>query len=315
MQDVLVLLQHLAENEETTIKLMIECLYDVGAVNFINNKVDNTSINQFTKTIAKMSKPVAKRYGYHWFKNNCPELIVKWLQRKVTFAPPKKAVAVQKETSAPKDIVAESPSKIATDTQNAPVVDSSEPLVSDTVQAETVILGSETTAVDNTSASADLPAPEVVTTPLQTSDEVETIHSPEPTPSLEIPSAANTQPRAPEPVTLDRQNLNEVQSPPAASPSPTHHYQPKALPTTPSSLATDVLSTSSHVAALPTPLEKKVNQIRRLQTQNKVLIGSLVGTTLVSGLAIWQLHSTQQNALQLRQTTPSSIAPSIQSVE
>jgi len=116
MQDVLVLLQHLAENEETTIKLIIECLYDVGTINFINKKVQNDSINHLTKTLMGMSKPIAKRYGYYRFKKDCPELIVNWLKRKIAFSAPK-AKAVKPQATTPKV----EPAPISTD-QQSPVL-------------------------------------------------------------------------------------------------------------------------------------------------------------------------------------------------
>ena len=39
MQDVLLLVQQLVASQETTFKLIIDCLYDVGSINFINQKV------------------------------------------------------------------------------------------------------------------------------------------------------------------------------------------------------------------------------------------------------------------------------------
>jgi len=72
------------------------------------------------------------------------------------------------------------------------------------------------------------------------------------------------------------------------------------------------LPTAIKATVLPTPLEQQTHQIHRLKTQNKVLMGSLAGTILLGGLAFWQLHTTQQSALQLRQSTPSSIVPAHQ---
>jgi len=91
MQNVLLLLNHLVENEETTLKLIIDCLYEVGTVNLINLKIAGDRQNRAARTLAGMSKPAAKAFALRWFKKNCPALIVKWLRSKVSFKPTKAA--------------------------------------------------------------------------------------------------------------------------------------------------------------------------------------------------------------------------------
>lgn len=336
MQDVLVLLQHLTENEETTIKLIIECLYDVGAVNFINKKVQNDSINQVTKTLAGMSKPIAKRYGYYWFKKNCPELIVNWLTRKIAFPAPK-AKAVQQQETVPKvepaPISTEAPSPVAPTPQSqseeasrleesATSADAAHP------QEETPELSIATSAT-----SSQEEQPQVM---VSAADDLRVVHEnavdqlPSTSPTHETPGIQSK--------TADSETANDLigtvqsatpsepnapsENPPSSAALPTSQ-QTQALPTPETNaLKTDQLKTpnkllmeSFKVTALPTPMEQKTTQIRRLKTQNKLLMGSLAGTILVGGLAIWQLHTTQQSALQLRQSTPSSIVPASQSVE
>ncbi|MEL6223104.1 MAG: hypothetical protein AAFR31_10745 [Cyanobacteria bacterium J06627_8] len=85
LQDVKLLLDHLARSQETTIKLILDSLYEVGAVNFINQKVQSKSLNRLSKSAASVSKPVFRIIAYRWFKNKCPELITNWLHRKVSF--------------------------------------------------------------------------------------------------------------------------------------------------------------------------------------------------------------------------------------
>ena len=85
MHDVLLLIQHLVEQEETTITMILDCLYDVGAVNLINNKFRFKPLNKVMKYIAKLSKPAFRVVALRWFKKNCPELITNWLKTKVTF--------------------------------------------------------------------------------------------------------------------------------------------------------------------------------------------------------------------------------------
>lgn len=85
MRDVLLLLQNLTEREESTVKLILDCLYDVGAVNLINNKVTFQPLNRFLKSIANKPKRLFRFLGYIWFKKNCPLLITNWLFDQVDF--------------------------------------------------------------------------------------------------------------------------------------------------------------------------------------------------------------------------------------
>lgn len=88
MHDVLLLLQNLINSEEATVKLILDCLYDVGSVNLINQKLRLKPLNRVMKLIARMSKPVFKVIAFNWFKKNCPQLITNWLQTQVAFEKP-----------------------------------------------------------------------------------------------------------------------------------------------------------------------------------------------------------------------------------
>ncbi|MBD2242780.1 hypothetical protein [Nostoc sp. FACHB-888] len=85
MHDVLLLLQNLINSEEATVKLILDCLYDVGSVNLINQKLRLKPVNRVMKLIARMSKPVFRALALNWFKKNCPQLITNWLHTQVTF--------------------------------------------------------------------------------------------------------------------------------------------------------------------------------------------------------------------------------------
>ncbi|MBD2509612.1 hypothetical protein H6G91_20340 [Nostoc muscorum FACHB-395] len=85
MHDVLLLLQNLINSEEATVKLIMDCLYDVGSVNLINQKLRMKPLNRLMKLIARMSKPVFRTLAFNWFKKNCPQLITNWLHTQVTF--------------------------------------------------------------------------------------------------------------------------------------------------------------------------------------------------------------------------------------
>ncbi|MHC5597202.1 MAG: hypothetical protein ACYTXC_14880 [Nostoc sp.] len=88
MRDVLLLLQNLINSEEATVKLILDCLYDVGSVNLINQKLPLKPVNRLMKLIARMSKPVFRTLALNWFKKNCPKLITDWLHTKVSFENP-----------------------------------------------------------------------------------------------------------------------------------------------------------------------------------------------------------------------------------
>jgi hypothetical protein len=86
IRDVLVLLEHLVEREEITLKLILDRLYDVGSVNFINKKFPTQPRRRrVMKSLAKAFKPVAKIYALRWVKKNCPRLVTNWLHNKVRF--------------------------------------------------------------------------------------------------------------------------------------------------------------------------------------------------------------------------------------
>ncbi len=85
MGDILLLLEHLAQRETITVKLILDRLYDVGSVNLINKKFRSRTLNKTMKLITKTSKPVFKVIALRWFQQNCPKLIADWLHEKVSF--------------------------------------------------------------------------------------------------------------------------------------------------------------------------------------------------------------------------------------
>ena len=108
MNEVLILIKTLVYNEEITIKLLIDCLYDVGVTNLINQKFQLGTLNKTLKFMTKISKPAVKILAWKWVKNNCPQLITEWLKNKVAFPKeeaPKIEVVVENE---PENIAASS---------------------------------------------------------------------------------------------------------------------------------------------------------------------------------------------------------------
>lgn len=87
MRDVELLLESLFLREEVTLRLIADCLYDVGAVNLLNQRVHSRPLNRFMKVIARRSKPVFRFFMLRWSRKNCPHLITQWLYTQVDFSP------------------------------------------------------------------------------------------------------------------------------------------------------------------------------------------------------------------------------------
>ena len=85
IHDVKVMLQDMFEREETTIRLILDSLYDIGVINIINKKIGFSPLNRLLKSMVGLPKPIAKALMWRWFKKNCSGLLVKWLYNKVKF--------------------------------------------------------------------------------------------------------------------------------------------------------------------------------------------------------------------------------------
>lgn len=88
-QDVVMLVDTLLRNEETTIGMIVDCLYDIGTARLIHQKVEPQILQDVTKPIARLSKPAARAFALRWVKKNCPVLLTNWLYSKVKFDQPK----------------------------------------------------------------------------------------------------------------------------------------------------------------------------------------------------------------------------------
>ncbi|MBD2579332.1 hypothetical protein [Oscillatoria sp. FACHB-1406] len=88
-RDILLLIEHLIYSQETTVKMILDALYDVGAVNWIDVRFQAHPVNRTMKSIARLSKPAFRMLALRWFKQNCPQLIVNWLYSQVQFKPEK----------------------------------------------------------------------------------------------------------------------------------------------------------------------------------------------------------------------------------
>lgn len=87
MTDVLLILENLFIREESTVKQVLDCLYDIGSVNLIDQRVQSRWLNRLAKWIAHFSKPVFQVIALRWIKRNCPRLVTHWLYTQVKFEP------------------------------------------------------------------------------------------------------------------------------------------------------------------------------------------------------------------------------------
>ena len=95
MADVTLMLDSMFEREESTVEIIINCLYDIGSVHWIDQRVPNRSLNRLAQWSARWSKPVVKIIAMRWFKRNCPKLITNWLYTKVKFEPKQFAQVIE----------------------------------------------------------------------------------------------------------------------------------------------------------------------------------------------------------------------------
>ena len=100
MRDVTLLLQQIVEREETSLKLIIDCLIDVGSINYANAKLSNPPLNKMMKVLVGYIKPIARMVALGWLKKNLPDLLTAWLEGKVSFEP----IPISKEESITGDL-------------------------------------------------------------------------------------------------------------------------------------------------------------------------------------------------------------------
>ncbi|MEO1402148.1 MAG: hypothetical protein AAFV72_13015 [Cyanobacteria bacterium J06635_1] len=85
IQDVQLLLENLFQREEATLKIIVDCLYDVGSTNLINQRFSCRPLNRLMKWIARFTKPGFHFFALRWSKKNAPKMIADWLHSQVSF--------------------------------------------------------------------------------------------------------------------------------------------------------------------------------------------------------------------------------------
>ena len=85
IHDVLLILENLVTREELNIKLILDCLYDVGTANLIERQVQHRALKGSLKIIAKISKPACKEIIWRLVRKKIPQLITNLLYEEVRF--------------------------------------------------------------------------------------------------------------------------------------------------------------------------------------------------------------------------------------
>lgn len=88
VEEVMRLLENLFQREEATAQYILDCLYDVGSVRLIDQRVPIQALRWPLKSIARLSKPVFRVFALRWLKRNCPWLITRWLFNLLRFDGP-----------------------------------------------------------------------------------------------------------------------------------------------------------------------------------------------------------------------------------
>ncbi|NJL47278.1 MAG: hypothetical protein HC929_07010 [Leptolyngbyaceae cyanobacterium SM2_5_2] len=85
IEEVLLLLENLFQREDAVAKSVIDCLYEVGAVRLIDQRVPLKILQWPLKGFAYYSKPLFRRFAVRWVKRNAPWMITCWLFEQVKF--------------------------------------------------------------------------------------------------------------------------------------------------------------------------------------------------------------------------------------
>ncbi len=252
MYDVLMLLEQMFRREEVTLKLILGCLYDVGSVNLINQKINRQTANRLVKWIASLSRPIFGMIALRWFYKNCPQLLVDWLHSKLMFEPASKKSDSPTPAAIASEVVA---SELGTSDLTASDITAPNPAASETAAA-------------NIPAAPDIAAPGITATPLNAVDR----------PDLTLSTASTMNGVQPEAALYPT---------PVMSPSPmalgTTLTRAAAPVTLAPPLANSQLANSQLVAA---DLDGTNRELVQLRSRVRVLTVMLLGVTLTLGSSL-----------------------------
>ncbi len=83
MQEVMFLLKNLLDREQTTVKAIVACLLDIGAIHCINDRVQIRPLRPLARPLLKASKPALVFFANRWVQQKCPQMIASFLGRRV----------------------------------------------------------------------------------------------------------------------------------------------------------------------------------------------------------------------------------------
>lgn len=87
VQEITLILQHLIEREEVTVRFILDRLYEIATANMMRHHVRWRSLHPPLNQIAHLSQPLFRRVGIYWFNHKGADLIADWLHSLVRFEP------------------------------------------------------------------------------------------------------------------------------------------------------------------------------------------------------------------------------------
>jgi hypothetical protein len=117
MQEVTLLLANLLEREQITLKAIIGCLYDVGTVNLVNQRIRFRVLRPLARPVLRVSKPILTVLGYRWVSKKCPPIITRWLYRKVKSVTARRTPEVLPQTVSVQPVSIQAVSKVESSLQ------------------------------------------------------------------------------------------------------------------------------------------------------------------------------------------------------
>jgi len=253
MQEVVLLVDNLLRQEETILGLIVDCLYDIGSVRLIQQKLTVPFLQGPTRGVARVSKPLFRLLALRWIKKNCPELLAKWLYSKVIF---EEEPAPQPEAKPEPETL---PSVKASLENPDPIEEISEQISS--------------------------PPP----IPAEVEVAIETGKTPAIPPNYDrpTPSATGTLPHLPPPAD---NHASSAEDAPTVSPPSSQALVPVTPPPPPQTAIAPPISLEEYNRAIA-QLKYRDTEITKLQTRSKLLAGLLVILSVALGGALfWPLY-------------------------
>lgn len=279
MQDVVLLVDNLLRQEETTLGLIVDCMYDIGSVRLIDKKLNLPFLRGATVRVARVSKPLFRMLALRWIKKNCPELLAKWLYSKVLFdEEPKPAPKPESEPVPNIESALENPNPVEEISEQ---ISSPPPLPG---AVETAIATAETPPMPLPTDSQDLAVEEILSRNPSANSH-----------ALEAETATTTSP------TTNSQGLENEAIPASTIATENQTLEAKSLTAVAQPAGSQSVMSIEPAAPLPLPaitleeynraiaqIKFRDTEITKLRTRSYVLAGLLVAVSVaLSGALFW----------------------------